>query len=666
VKIAENIYWVGHKIKDASLQCNPYLLCDGNEYVLFDPGSSLDFKYVLENIKKHVSIDKINYIILSHQDPDLCASVPLFEKAGFKGKIALHWRTSVIVHYYGITSEYYLVDEMNFRLDLKSGRRLEFIHAPYLHFPGAMITYDQQTKVLFTGDLFGSFSNKWQLYANDQYMESMKTFHEHYMPGNDILKPIMKMLSALDISLIAPQHGSIIKEKIEDHIIALRDLECGRFLNPIKKELLKAGGYQGLCNQALKRYYATFNTDEVIEVFSDTDIIINIETHMIEDFNCTGDELWDLLFECIYTRKGQTWINVTQVLVQRICNEYDIELPSIYISTLYSYQKKVEEMSVEVQNLSEMNARLETNLQRTKESIITCPVTNLYNGFFFKNYMSSEIQHALDTSENFSIFFLEVDEFGQKSVAAGDNSGDEILRNCTYLFKSLKKETHLIFKLTGAVFPFYLPSLNKEEGVKIADFMRSELEKSDYFVSKITASIGIASLSEVSSSIENIDEIFNEVCDLARARLSIAKRMGMNIVCSESDTLEIRKSELGTILIAEPDPLNTDIIKTLVEQIGFDTITCQDGETALNLIYTNSPVLVISEEVLPKMDGFQIREKMLLSSDLKTVPFILMGYNKNETSVSRAYSIFVNHFLKKPYMPSELLGIITSTIIDKG
>ena len=86
----------------------------------------------------------------------------------------------------------------------------------------------------------------------------------------------------------------------------------------------------------------------------------------------------------------------------------------------------------------------------------------------------------------------------------------------------------------------------------------------------------------------------------------------------------------------------------------------------LNLIYTNSPVLVISEEVLPKMDGFQIREKMLLSSDLKTVPFILMGYNKDETSVRRAYSIFVNHFLKKPYMPSELLGIITSTIIDKG
>jgi two-component system, cell cycle response regulator len=666
MEIAKNIYWVGHEDKDASLQCNPYLVCDNGEYVLIDPGSVLDFEYVLENVKKHVSIDELDYIVLNHQDADLCSAVPLFEKEGFKGKIALHWRTSLIVHYYGITSEYYLVDEMNYVLTLKSGRVLDFIHTPYLHFPGAIMVYDSKSKTLFSSDLFGAFSNNWQLYADDHYMEAMNTFHEHYMPGKENLMPIMKLLLTMDISLIAPQHGSIIDKKIREHIIALRDLECGTFLAPLKKELFKTGGYLGICNQALKRFYATFSKEEISEIFTGTEIFINAETMEIDDFNCTGEELWSLFFELVYTKKGQPWLNVVEILVKRICSEYEIELPSIYQSTIYSYQKKVEEMSEEMKTLAETNARLETNLQRTKESLFTCQVTKLYNGYFFKSYMGSEIQHALDNNEDLSIFFLEIDEFGRKSSATGDNSGDEILRNCAYLFESLKKETHMVFKLAGATFACYLPSLPKDEGVKVADFMRSELEKSDLFASSITASIGIASLSEVSTYQEDVDEIFNDICDLARIRLSIAKKQGMNIVCSESGQQEIIKSSLGTILIAEADPLNTDIMKTLIEQMGFETITCRDGDTALNLIYTNTPSLVICEEVLPKMDGFQIREKMLLSSVLKTIPFILMGYNKDELSVSRAYSISVNHFLKKPYLPSELLGIIKSILFDKG
>ena len=664
MKIAKNLYWLGHELENTSLQCNPYLLCDGEEWVLFDPGSPLDFAYVLENVKKHVPVDKVNYIVLSHQDPDLCASVPLFEEEGFRGKIALHWRTSVIVHYYGITSQYYLVDEMNYQLVLKSGRILQFIHTPFLHFPGAMITYDKQTKVLFTGDLFGSFSNKWQLFANDQYMESMKTFHEHYMPGNDHIKPIMKKLLNMDISLIAPQHGSVIKEKVKTYIKVLRDLECGS-LNNMEKKHLQNVSYQELCDQVLERYYATFHSKEIVNVFNNTDIILNRKTLLIEDFSCTGEALWDQFFEYIYTKKGQAWLNVVEILVQHICNDYDIEMPSIYRSTLYSYQKKVETMTSEVAKLSEINSRLETNLQKTKDSLFSCPITKLYNGFFFKNYLPKEIQHALDNDEDFSIFFLEIDEFGQRISDIDREAGDEILRNCAYLFDLLKMDSHLLFKLNGATFVFYLPTIVKEEGVKLADHIRIELKKSDYFLSSITASIGIASLSEISTPQKNLDEMFNGICNMARMRLTIAKRLGMDMVYSESDLFEAEKSSLGTILIADSDPLNTDIIKTLVEQIGYDTISCQDGETALSLIYTNTPVLVISEEVLPKMDGFQIREKMLLSSVLQTIPFILMGYNKDDASVNRAYNISISHFLKKPYMPSELLGIIKSQIKEK-
>lgn len=86
-QIAEGIFWVGSSEIQSDLRCNPYLLLDSDEAVLFEPGSVLDFEYVLDNIKKIVPLEKIKYIVLGHQDPDLCSSIPLFEKL----ELILHW-----------------------------------------------------------------------------------------------------------------------------------------------------------------------------------------------------------------------------------------------------------------------------------------------------------------------------------------------------------------------------------------------------------------------------------------------------------------------------------------------------------------------------------------------------------------------------------------------
>lgn len=87
VAIAENTYWVG--VADHSLgpQCNPSLILDDHA-VLIDPGSVLDFEYVLAQVTQLIPVEHSSTIALSHQDPDLCSSVTLFEEAGFTGHIA--------------------------------------------------------------------------------------------------------------------------------------------------------------------------------------------------------------------------------------------------------------------------------------------------------------------------------------------------------------------------------------------------------------------------------------------------------------------------------------------------------------------------------------------------------------------------------------------------
>jgi len=232
-EIAPNTYWVGFYDRKANFHCNPYLIVDGNESILIDPGSVPHYPIVSKKVFKIVKPSQIKYIILSHQDPDLCAGVPLFEKKlnTKKVKIICNKRESFLINHYGLKSKMILIEDAIERLRLKSGRWLRFIHTPYLHAPGAFATYDQKTKILFSSDLFGAFSDKWSLYATKNYPAQMKIFHEPYMPSKKIMNYSLDKLQFLDINLIASQHGSIIKkEMVKTCFKALRSFEYGQYM----------------------------------------------------------------------------------------------------------------------------------------------------------------------------------------------------------------------------------------------------------------------------------------------------------------------------------------------------------------------------------------------------------------------------------------------------
>jgi flavorubredoxin len=234
VEIADGIFWVGFDDTSAGFRCNPYILNDGEETVFFDPGSVPHFPMVLEKAMQVTDLRRIKHVVVTHQDPDLCAAIPRFEElvTGIGGKfdICTHTRASVLIAHYGTISDYYRVDANDWKLTLKSGRTLKFIFAPFLHFPAAFMTYDEKSKILFSGDIFGGLSFDWNLYANEHYSEAMKAWHENYMPSNAILRNTMNKLDGLDINMIAPQHGSIIPKKdVREYIEILKNCQCGEY-----------------------------------------------------------------------------------------------------------------------------------------------------------------------------------------------------------------------------------------------------------------------------------------------------------------------------------------------------------------------------------------------------------------------------------------------------
>ncbi|MCX7997564.1 MAG: SpoIIE family protein phosphatase, partial [Leptospiraceae bacterium] len=175
----------------------------------------------------------VKYIILHHQDPDLCAAVPTIERLIQRDDLLIvtHSRMSVLIKHYGIKAKYYNVDHNDFILKTK-GRTLHFYTTPYCHSPGAFVTYDEKTKVLFSSDIFGGLEESWSFYADDNYYSHIEGFHMAYMPSRDILNYALRKIEELDLELIAPQHGSIIKkEQIKPLIEQMKLMNCGLYID---------------------------------------------------------------------------------------------------------------------------------------------------------------------------------------------------------------------------------------------------------------------------------------------------------------------------------------------------------------------------------------------------------------------------------------------------
>ncbi|WMC93676.1 MBL fold metallo-hydrolase [Kineothrix sp. MB12-C1] len=249
IEIAEGVYWVGFADEHMGLHCNPYLIVDGDEAVLIDSGSRDDFSTVMLKIMRTgTSPHKIKRLIYQHYDPDLCANIPHMESVinSEELKIISHKENNLFINYYSAKSPKLCIEEMRMHFDFASGRRLQFIQTPYSHSPGSFITYDTKTKVLFSSDIFGSYDYNWNLYtqigercrdceernacpAGNKIcqIEGILNFHKHNMTSKKALDYALDRIEELDISIIAPQHGSLLHTRVsmELAIECLRSLE---------------------------------------------------------------------------------------------------------------------------------------------------------------------------------------------------------------------------------------------------------------------------------------------------------------------------------------------------------------------------------------------------------------------------------------------------------
>jgi flavorubredoxin len=216
------------------VQTNQYLILDGNEGILLDPGGAHVFPRVMSNVAEVVDLSGIKHIFYTHQDPDVTSGILLWLSICENAKIYISSLWVRFLPHFGIYDQKRIVPipDKGTKIKLLSGNELEILPAHFLHSTGNFVLYDPVAKILFSGDIGAAVFEKGKRYRYvddfERHLPLMEAFHKRYMSSNTACKKWVDMVSKRKIDMIAPQHGAVFRgESVKKFLEWFRNLRCG-------------------------------------------------------------------------------------------------------------------------------------------------------------------------------------------------------------------------------------------------------------------------------------------------------------------------------------------------------------------------------------------------------------------------------------------------------
>jgi flavorubredoxin len=221
-KIKDGIYWVGVIDPDRRLfeeitplpdgtSYNSYLIRGREKTALIDTVEP-DFADILLARLASQGVERLDYIVSNHAEQDHSGSLPVVLKRFPEAEILSSTRGKpMLLDLLPLPAEKIRTVEDGETVDL-GGRTLEFIHAPWVHWPETMLTYLREDEILFPCDLFGSHLATNDLYVTDRgrILDSAKRYYaEVMMPFSGPVRKNMEKIKDRPVRIIAPSHGPL-------------------------------------------------------------------------------------------------------------------------------------------------------------------------------------------------------------------------------------------------------------------------------------------------------------------------------------------------------------------------------------------------------------------------------------------------------------------------
>ncbi|MEQ1528114.1 MAG: FprA family A-type flavoprotein [Methylococcales bacterium] len=238
VALSERVHWIGALdpnlrtfdiiLKTANgTSYNAYIIRGSEGVAVIDTvkeGFADDFFARLESVAEY---SEIKVIVLNHLEPDHTGALPELMKRAPQAQLFISQKAQSMLK--GLLKQ----DELSFTPVITGDkvslgdRSLEFLHTPYLHWPDTQCTYSPEETMLFSGDVFGCHFCDNRLF-NDQvgdFRFSFEYYYSHIMrPFKEYVLRALELIEPLSLTLIAPTHGPILRDRPDRYIQRYRQL----------------------------------------------------------------------------------------------------------------------------------------------------------------------------------------------------------------------------------------------------------------------------------------------------------------------------------------------------------------------------------------------------------------------------------------------------------
>ena len=196
---------------------NSYLILD-EKIAVMDTVDARKTKEWFDNLDKELKERVPDYLIVSHLEPDHSANIQLFTEKYKEAKLVLSAKAKAMLPQFfnieGLDERCIVVKEGE-ELDL-GNHHLKFIMAPMVHWPEVMVEYETIEKVLFSADGFGKFGAL--AHEEDWACEARRYYFNIVGKYGAPVQTLLKKASTLDIKMICPLHGPILKDNLGYYI----------------------------------------------------------------------------------------------------------------------------------------------------------------------------------------------------------------------------------------------------------------------------------------------------------------------------------------------------------------------------------------------------------------------------------------------------------------
>ncbi|MBQ8923508.1 MAG: FprA family A-type flavoprotein [Lachnospiraceae bacterium] len=225
--ITEDIKYIGVNDHQIDLFEGQYIVPNGmayNSYVILDDKvtvmDTVDVHFTEEwlgNVADTLGDRKPDYLVVQHVEPDHSASIEAFIKKYPEAIVVANQKAFELIY------NFYKLEFGDNKLVVKNGdtlstgaHTLNFIFAPFVHWPEVMFTYDEKDKVLFSADAFGKFGaldvdEEWDCEARRYYIGIVGKY------GMQV-QNVLKKAAELDIQTICALHGPVLKAPLDHYL----------------------------------------------------------------------------------------------------------------------------------------------------------------------------------------------------------------------------------------------------------------------------------------------------------------------------------------------------------------------------------------------------------------------------------------------------------------